>query len=212
MLRSVDCAGEGAAAKLLRRRLRVVDDQVLERRANLVGEPVPRHATRPRVHRDLHDLEVQAYGKAAEHRDPVEQLGDARIGHGARMQRHLVGDMSHQYGRVTFVTLRGGLYLPGASPRRLASNRYQTRFSVSSIQTSSRLAVATSPRSSHTPCASRMCAARRWLSSRNSASMSSGLTYSASLSRTRCSFPIWPIERIVPPPSLRTRSAVLSVI
>src|SRR5437879_3855935 len=36
-------------------------------------------------------------------------------------------------------------YRPGVSPRRLASNRNQTRLSASSIHTSSRLAVATSP-------------------------------------------------------------------
>ena len=47
------------------------------------------------------------------------------------------------------------------------------------------------------------------LSSRSSASMSSGVTNSASLSSTRLSLLIWPIERIVVPPILRARSAII---
>src|SRR5258708_7197349 len=59
------------------------------------------------------------------------------------------------------------------------------RRSASSIQVSSKLALATSPCSSHSPCTSRMWAVSSLLSSRSSASISSGVTYSASLSRTR---------------------------
>ena len=59
---------------------------------------------------------------------------------------------------------------------RLASNRNQTRRSVSSIQFSSRLAVATSPASSQVPCASRIRKANSRLSSRSSASMVCGST------------------------------------
>src|SRR5207302_1167329 len=79
---------------------------------------------------------------------------------------------------------------PADSAGRLASNRNHARRSASSIQTSSRLAVATSPWSSHTPCVSRMRSASRALSSRSSASMSSGVTYSASLSETCCRRPV----------------------
>ncbi len=57
-----------------------------------------------------------------------------------------------------------------------------------------------------------MCVVSVLLSSRSSASMSSGVTYSASLSLTRCRRLMWPIERMVEPPSLRTRSAMTSVI
>src|SRR6266480_1659606 len=66
---------------------------------------------------------------------------------------------------------------------RVISNRNQVRRSVSSIQTSIRLAVAMSRCSSHTLCASRRRAASVLLSSANSATMSEGSTYSASLSR-----------------------------
>ena len=59
---------------------------------------------------------------------------------------------------------------------RAASKRNQVRRSASSIQTSSRLAVATSPCSSHRPCVSRMRAARCLLSSRSSASISIDVT------------------------------------
>src|SRR5881396_4008499 len=68
---------------------------------------------------------------------------------------------------------------------RFISDRNQVRRSVSSIQTSIRLAVATSRCSSHTLCASRRRAASVLLSSANSAIMSKGSTYSASLSSTR---------------------------
>ena len=60
--------------------------------------------------------------------------------------------------------------------RRVASNRNHTRRSAWSIQFSSRLAVATSPCSSQSPCVSRMLAASCLLSSRSSASMSSAVT------------------------------------
>src|SRR2546423_15346984 len=68
---------------------------------------------------------------------------------------------------------------------RFISDRNQVRRSVSSIQTSIRLAVATSRCSSHTLCASRRRAASVLLSSASSATMSRGSTYSASLSSTR---------------------------
>src|SRR5438552_14942457 len=68
---------------------------------------------------------------------------------------------------------------------RFISDRNQVRRSVSSIQTSIRLAVATSRCSSHTLCASRRRAAIVLLSSASSAIMSKGSTYSASLSSTR---------------------------
>src|SRR6059058_2438679 len=59
---------------------------------------------------------------------------------------------------------------------RFISDRNQVRRSVSSIQTSIRLAVATSRCSSHTLCASRSRTARVWLSSASSAIMSAGST------------------------------------
>src|SRR6266566_6606813 len=92
------------------------------------------------------------------------------------------------------------------------SDKNQVRRSVSSIQTSIRLAVATSRCSSHTLWASRRRAASALLSSANSASMSNGSTYSASLSRTRWVRAIWPIECNVIPPIFRTRSATGSVM
>src|SRR5262249_52322528 len=58
----------------------------------------------------------------------------------------------------------------------------------------------------------RPLAASCLLSSRSSASMSRGVTKSASLSSTRCKRPMWPIERSVLPPILRTRSAMASVV
>src|ERR1700745_1262575 len=61
---------------------------------------------------------------------------------------------------------------------RFISDRNQVRRSVSSIQTSIRLAVATSRCSSHTLCASRRRAASVLLSSASSAIMSRGSTYS----------------------------------
>src|SRR5438105_8082602 len=45
------------------------------------------------------------------------------------------------------------------------------------------------------------------LSAISSHSMSPGSTKSSSLSFTRCSLTMWPIERMVVPPTLRTRSA-----
>jgi len=42
--------------------------------------------------------------------------------------------------------------------------------------------------------------------------ISIGVTKSASLSFMRCKRVIWPIDRIVVPPSLRTRSAIASVV
>src|SRR5882724_2147956 len=69
--------------------------------------------------------------------------------------------------------------------RRVVSKRNQARRSVSSVQTSIRLAVAMSRCSSQTSWASRRRAANVLLSSANSAIMSKGSTYSASLSRTR---------------------------
>src|SRR6266404_1136395 len=68
---------------------------------------------------------------------------------------------------------------------RFIPDKNQVRRSVSSIQTSIRLAVATSRCSSQTLCASRSRAASVLLSSANSAIMSRGSTYSASLSSTR---------------------------
>jgi hypothetical protein len=59
---------------------------------------------------------------------------------------------------------------------RFISVKNQVRRSVSSIQTSIRLAVATSRCSSHTLCASRSRAASVWLSSASSAVMSAGST------------------------------------
>jgi len=85
---------------------------------------------------------------------------------------------------------------PDESTARLASNRNQVRRSVSSIQTSIRLALAMSLCSSHTPCTSRRLAASALLSSRNSASMSDGSTYSASLSFTLCNRPTCPVDLI----------------
>src|SRR5947207_6096059 len=95
---------------------------------------------------------------------------------------------------------------------RFISDRNQVRRSVSSIQTSIRLAVATSRCSSHTLCASRRRAASVLLSSANSASMSNGSTYSTSLSSTRWVRAISPMECSVIPPIFRTRSAIGSVI
>ena len=54
-----------------------------------------------------------------------------------------------------------------SSPRRLASNKNHVRRSASSIHISSKLAVATSPCSSHNPCVSRMLAVSCLLSSRS---------------------------------------------
>lgn len=59
---------------------------------------------------------------------------------------------------------------------RLASYRNHERCSASSIQTSSRLALATSPCSSHNACVSRMRAASSLLSSCSSPSMSWAVT------------------------------------
>src|SRR5579862_260758 len=101
---------------------------------------------------------------------------------------------------------------PPESPRRPASYRNQVRRSVSSIHTSMRLAVAMSRYSSHTLWASRSRAASALLSSRSSASMSEGSTYSASLSDTRFSRAMCPTECSVEPPTLRTRSAIGSLI
>jgi heme O synthase-like polyprenyltransferase len=91
---------------------------------------------------------------------------------------------------------------------RVASNRNHVRLSASSIQFSSKLALATSSRSSHSVWVSRIAAVNCLLSSRSSASMSLGVTYSTSLSRRRCKRLIWPIERNVVPPIFRTRSAI----
>src|SRR6266446_6030248 len=68
---------------------------------------------------------------------------------------------------------------------RFISDRNQVRRSVSSIQTSIRLAVATSRCLSQTLCVSRRRATSVLLSSANSAIMSDGSTYSALLSSTR---------------------------
>src|SRR5207302_11222804 len=68
---------------------------------------------------------------------------------------------------------------------RFISDKNQVRRSVSSIQTSIRLAVAMSRCSSQTLCASRRRPANVLLSSANSAIMSDGSTYSALLSSTR---------------------------
>src|SRR6266513_2280044 len=95
---------------------------------------------------------------------------------------------------------------------RFISDRNQVRRSVSSIQTSIRLAVATSRCSSHTLCASRSRAASVWLSSASSAIMSAGSTYSTSLSRTRWVREMWPIDLSVSPPIFRIRSAIGSVM
>jgi hypothetical protein len=95
---------------------------------------------------------------------------------------------------------------------RPASYRNRTRRFASSIHTSIRLAVATSPCWSQTTCTSRSRETSCWLSSRSSASMSATVTWSASLSATRCSRPICPIERSVVLPSLRTHSAIGSVV
>ena len=80
------------------------------------------------------------------------------------------------------------------------------------MKVSSRLAVATSSCLSAHSCASRMLLITDLLSSSSSRSMSSGGTISASLSEIRCSRPIWPMERSVVPPILRTRSAISSVV
>src|SRR5262249_13484026 len=85
---------------------------------------------------------------------------------------------------------------------RVASNRNQVRRSASSIQFSIKLALATSSCLSQIAWASRKLAASCLLSSRSSASMSRGVTKSASLSNTRCKRPMWPIERSVVPPIL----------
>src|SRR6266404_335010 len=102
--------------------------------------------------------------------------------------------------------------LPAYCWPRFISNRNQVRRSVSSIQTSIRLAVAMSRCSSHTLCASRRRVASVLLSSANSAIMSKGSTYSASLSSTRCTREMWPIDLSVSPPILRIRSAIGSVM
>ena len=75
-----------------------------------------------------------------------------------------------------------------------------------------KLALATSSCLSQIAWVSRKLAASCLLSSRSSASMSRGVTKSASLSKTRCRRPMWPIERRVVPPILRTRSAMASVV
>jgi len=78
--------------------------------------------------------------------------------------------------------LRGGVFVCGGSgelrqPRlRVVSNRNQARRSAWSIQTSIRLAVATSFSSSQSACASRRCTTVARLSSASSASMPSGVT------------------------------------
>src|SRR6202011_3873593 len=61
---------------------------------------------------------------------------------------------------------------PTGSPGRPASKRNQVRRSASSIQVSSKLALATSPCSSQGPCVSRICAASCLLSLHSSANMS----------------------------------------
>jgi hypothetical protein len=64
--------------------------------------------------------------------------------------------------------------------------RNQIRPSTSSIKFSIGLAVAISPWRSQTSCTSRCALTSRLLSSRNSVSMSAGVTLSASLSALRC--------------------------
>jgi hypothetical protein len=105
----------------------------------------------------------------------------------------------------------------GGAPRTFevdiaASNKNHVRRSASSIQTSSRLAVPTSLYSAQSACVRRISPASCLLSSRNSASISSGVTNSASLSSDLCRCDICPIERSVVPPVLRTRSAIGSVV
>src|SRR5436309_3704754 len=95
---------------------------------------------------------------------------------------------------------------------RFISDRNQVRRSVSSIQTSIRLAVATSRCSSQTLCASRRRAAIVLFSSANSAIMSKGSTYSASLSSTRGVREMFPIDLSVSPPIYRIHSAIESVM
>src|SRR5262249_29927512 len=95
--------------------------------------------------------------------------------------RHLLGRQYREDLRSPRLDDRGEcLHLPRiachSGERRLDSKRYQARFSAPSIQDSSRLAVATSPPSSHTTCAARMREASCELSSRSSASMSGGVT------------------------------------
>src|SRR5262249_31127911 len=110
--------------------------------------------------------------------------------------------------RLPFMARRRTAY---SLATRVASNRNQVRRSASSIEFSIKLALATSSCLSQMAWASRKLAVSCLLSSRSSASMSRGVTKSASLSNTRCKRPMWPIERSVVPPILRTRSAMASV-
>src|SRR5262249_37532694 len=192
------------------------------------------------LHVARHDGRAVAHGVLVPER-AVEHVGDdlhvamaVRAEAGPRLHAVLVDDaqrpVAHVPGVVVVrerkavirlepavlrVSALGGapqlVHRPGSSPRRVASNRNQTRRSASSIHTSSRLAVATSRCSSHTECVSRIWEISRWLSSRSSASMSCGETKSASLSLMRCSRAMCAIERSVVPPSFRTRSATVSV-
>ncbi len=87
--------------------------------------------------------------------------------------------------------------------RKLASNRNQTRVSASSVQFSSRLAVATSPCWSERRCAlsheAQQAVNCRRVTRR---ACPSGATDSASLSDRRCKRATWRIDQIVMPPSL----------
>ena len=124
-------------------------------------------------------------------RRPVDALPDPRLQRGRAAQ---------------LVTARSGRR--GGWPRRGTRRAFRPR----RYSTSSRLVVATSSCSSQTSCASRMAVTKRWLSSRSSASMSSGRRKAASLSAMRCWREMSPIERSVLPPILRTRSASTSVM
>jgi hypothetical protein len=93
-------------------------------------------------------------------------------------------------------------YACGRFRRRVVSTRNHTRHSVSSIHTSTRLAVATSIALSHRVREVGASGSRFRLSSRNSTSISSQVRKSASLSSPRCSLEMLPTERIVVPRSL----------
>jgi len=93
---------------------------------------------------------------------------------------------------------------------RMTSDKNQVRRSVSSIQTSIKLAVATSLCCSQTSCVERSHSVSSRLSAKSSASTSFGVTNSLLLSCSRWCREISPTERSVGAPILRARSAITS--
>ena len=153
-------------------------------------------------------VESAADREDAEH---SRNIGSVKCGSEARAQAP-ASDLSRlDFFRAARRALSGS-YAALLPSWRLASNRNQVRRSVSSMKVSSRPAVPESSWSSQSLCALRIAAAMCLLSSISSRSISRGGTYSSLLSLIVCSFEIWPIERTVVPPSLRTRSASWSVV